>query len=119
MMAATYRPARWPGAITRPRGRVSNVEEPYVLGIALDERAPRFHVLAHEHAEQLVGLGSVVERHLEQHPVRRVHRGFPQLARVHLAEPLEPLYAVSRPGVFAPFGDARLDHRVPFPVRVG
>src|SRR5579875_4226150 len=36
-----------------------DVEEPDVLGVALDERAPRIDVLAHQDAEQLVGLGGV------------------------------------------------------------
>src|ERR1700753_459179 len=64
----------------------SDVEEPDVLGVALDERSPRLDVLTHQHAEQLVGLGRVVQGHLEQHPVGRVHGGFPQLGRVHLTE---------------------------------
>src|SRR5215831_4012121 len=89
-----------------------DVEESGVLGIALDERPPGFHVLAHEHAEQLVGLSGVVERHLQQDPAGRIHRGFPQLARVHLAEPLEPLHAIPRPGVLAALSDARFDQRV-------
>src|ERR1700743_2813890 len=72
----------------------SDVEEPDVLGIALDERAPRLDVFTHQHAEQLVGLGRVVHRHLAQHTASRVHRGLPQLGRVHLAQALEALDAV-------------------------
>src|SRR5262245_9267103 len=63
-------------APTSPPGAAgSDVEEPHVLGVALDERPARLHVLAHEHAEQLVCLGRVVEGDLKEHPVLRVHGG--------------------------------------------
>src|SRR5438034_3040007 len=58
------RAARAGGPARRRLG--SDVEEPHVLGVALDERPARLHVLAHEHAEQLVGLRRVVQRDLEQ-----------------------------------------------------
>src|SRR6202044_3198581 len=77
-----------PGAV---RPGASDVEEPDVLGIALDERAARLDVLAHQHGEQLVGLGRVVHRDLAEHPAGRVHRGLPQLDGIHLAQALEPL----------------------------
>src|ERR1700719_4941049 len=77
----------------------SDVQEPDVLGVAGDERAAGLDVLAHQHAEQLIGLGRVIQGHLQQDPAGRVHRGFPQLVGVHLAQALEPLYAVPRPRV--------------------
>src|SRR5260370_20289720 len=79
----------------------SDVEEPDVLRVAGNERAARLDVLAHQHAEQLVGLGRVVERDLEQDPLRRVHRGLPQFLGVHLAQALEALHGVPRPRVLA------------------
>src|SRR5579871_5216842 len=94
------------------RAARSDVQEPDVLGVAGDERAARLDVLAHQHAEQLVGLGRVVERDLEQEPLRRVHRGLPQLLGVHLAQALEALYGVPRPRVLAPLGDPGLDQPV-------
>src|SRR3712207_6631216 len=39
----------------RPRPASSDVQEAHVLGVALDEGATGVHVLAHEHAEELVG----------------------------------------------------------------
>src|SRR5258708_39655473 len=66
----------------------SDVEEPDVLGVTGDERATCLHVLAHQHGEQLVGLGRVVERDLAQDPLGGVHGGLPQLVGVHLAEAL-------------------------------
>src|SRR5215468_7983842 len=89
--------------------RALDVEEPHVLGVALDERPPCLHVLPHQDAEQLVRLRGVVERDLEQHAVRGVHRGFPQFGGVHLAKALEPLHSIARPRVLAPGRDARLD----------
>src|SRR5260370_8708497 len=76
---------------------LSDVQEPDVLRVAGNERAARLDVLAHQHAEQLVGLGRVVERDLEQDPLPRVHRGLPQFLRVHLAPALEPLHRVPGP----------------------
>src|SRR5512133_3569044 len=69
----------------------SDVEEADVLGVAGDEAAAGLDVLTHEDAEQLVGSRGVVEGDLEQDPGLRVHRGLPQLGRVHLAEALEAL----------------------------
>ena len=43
-----------------------HVEETNILGIAGDEAAPGLDVLAHQHAEQFVGGGGVVERHRTQ-----------------------------------------------------
>ena len=69
----------------------SDVQETNVLGVALDERSACFHVLTHQHAEQFVGGGRVVESDLEQGTGVRVHRGGPELFVVHLAQALEPL----------------------------
>src|SRR5215211_7833564 len=44
--------------------RALDVKEPDVLGVALDERAPRLDILAHQNAEQLVGRCGVVEADL-------------------------------------------------------
>src|SRR3954453_6416749 len=69
----------------------SDVEEPDVFGVADDEGPPGLDVLAHQHAEQLVRGGRVVEGDQPQDPVGRVHRGLPQLLGVHLAEALVAL----------------------------
>src|ERR1700752_3466258 len=105
--------------ITAGHAARSDVQEPDVLGVAGDERAARLDVLAHQYAEQLVGLGRVVERDLEQDPPRRVHRGVPQFLGVHLAQALEALHGVPRPRVLAALGDAGLDQPVALGVAVG
>src|SRR5260370_30484609 len=97
------KPAGASGPVSR-----SDVQEPDVPRVPGDERAARLDVLAHQHAEQLVGLGRVIERYLQQDPPRPVHRGVPQLARVHLPQALEPLHALPRPRVLAAFGDPGL-----------
>src|SRR5690242_4766880 len=43
-----------------------------------DELAAAFHLLAHQFAEQLLGLLSVVERHLQQGPLGGIKRCRPQ-----------------------------------------
>ena len=62
-----------------------------VAGIPLDEVAARLDLVAHQHREHLVGSGGVLDGHLLEDAVRRVHGRLAQLARVHLAEALEPL----------------------------
>src|SRR5262245_42227566 len=79
--------------------RSLDIEETDVLGVALDEVATGFDVLAHEHAEQLVRLGRVVEGDLKKNPVVRIHRGIPELDRRHLAESLVPGDPVVAPWV--------------------
>src|SRR5215472_14443895 len=64
---------------------VLDVEETDVLGVALDESPPGLHVLAHENAEELIGLSRVIQRHLTQNAAGRIHCGLPELAGVHLA----------------------------------
>src|SRR3954453_8970443 len=94
-----------------------NVEEPDVLGVAGDERAPGLDVLAHQHAEQFVRRRSIIQGDLEQHPLLRVHRGVPQLLCVHLAEALEPLNGIL--GQLLAALDAGRDQAVALAVGVG
>src|SRR6267154_1853478 len=56
-----------------------DVEELDVLGVALDERPAGLDVLTHQHAEHLVSLRCIIHSDLLEHPLRRVHRGVPQL----------------------------------------
>src|SRR6478735_5796894 len=69
----------------------SDVEELHVAGVLLDERPTRLDVLTHEHGEDLVGLGGVVERDLQQRAAVLVHRRLAELLVVHLAEALVAL----------------------------
>src|SRR6476619_4648858 len=71
----------------RPAER-SDVEEADVFCVALDERPALLDVLAHQDGEHLVGLGGVLQGHLQEQPVVGVGRGVPQLVGVHLAETL-------------------------------
>src|SRR5688572_28954974 len=81
-----------PGQACRRRvGRRSDIQEPDVLGVAGDEAAAGFDVLAHEDAEQLVGGRGVLDGDLQQDAGLGVHGGLPQLLGVHLAQALEPL----------------------------
>src|SRR5438093_13258888 len=67
----------------------SSVDE-CVLRVRLDEGATGFDVLAHQDGEHPVGLDRVLEIHSLQYAGLGVHRGLPELLRVHLAETLEP-----------------------------
>src|SRR4051794_12382648 len=75
-----WRPAGWPA----PRPAESDVEEADVFGVALDESATQFDVLAHEDREDLVRLRGVLEGDLQHQPLIGVHRRLPQLLGVHL-----------------------------------
>ena len=57
-----------------------------VVGILLDELAPWFHVIAHEHGEYLVCLSGILYGHLLEQARFWIHGGFPELLGIHLAE---------------------------------
>src|ERR1700722_16018705 len=68
---------------------ISEVEEPDVLGVHLDELASQVHVLAHQDRADLVGQRRLLHPDLQQRAAAGVHGGVPELAEVHLAEALE------------------------------
>src|SRR5664280_1551137 len=68
-----------------------DVEVHDLEGVLLDEGPPRFDGVAHQHGEQLVGLGRVLDPDLEEAAALRVHRRGPELLGVHLAEALVAL----------------------------
>src|SRR5690606_35748676 len=62
-----------------------------VPGVALDELAARLDGVAHEGREDAVGGGGVLDGDLLEDARLGVHRGGPELLRVHLAEALVAL----------------------------
>ncbi len=76
-------------AVDRRAG--SDVKVLDLAGLGLDEVLARLDLLAHEHREDLVGLGGVLDVDPQQRPRLRVHRRLPELVGVHLAEALEAL----------------------------
>ena len=81
----------WGGTGSGTGAARSDVEEPHVGGIALDEGAALLDVVAHEDREGLVRVGGLVEGDLLEDPGRGVHGGLPQLVVVHLAQALVAL----------------------------
>src|SRR5437868_15427363 len=69
----------------------SDVEVLHVERVRLDEFAARLDFVPHERREDLVRGVGIGELYLEQGAGLRVHGGFPELLRVHLAETLVPL----------------------------
>src|SRR4051794_32519475 len=69
----------------------SDVEVLHVERVRLDELAARLDLIAHERREDLVRGVGIRELYLEQGAGLRVHRGCPELLRVHLTETLVPL----------------------------
>src|SRR6478735_3441659 len=53
--------------------RILEVKEPNVFRVPGDERPARLDVLAHQHQEQPVGGGRILQRDLQQQPVGGVH----------------------------------------------
>src|SRR5699024_5827798 len=76
------------------RGPTSDVEEADVLGVLLDEPPTGLDVVAHQHGEDGVRVGGLVDRDLLQGAGVGVHRGGLQLLPVHLAQTLVALDAV-------------------------
>src|SRR4051794_11433933 len=95
-----------------------DVEELHVTRVLLDERAPGLDVLTHEDGEDLVGLGGIVERDLQQGAGALVHRRLAELLVVHLAETLVALDRVVLRQTPAP-GLTELPQPVALPVAVG
>src|ERR1700741_5217072 len=58
-------------------------------GVFLNELAAVFDVFAHQRGKDLFGFDNVLELDLEERPGVRIHRGFPELRRIHLAKTLE------------------------------
>src|SRR5690554_408500 len=81
-----------------PRSYASNIEIGYCQGVLLDELATRFHMVAHQRVEDLVGGDGVVDGDLQHAAVFRIHGGFPQLVGVHLTQPLVALDGMTTSG---------------------
>ena len=58
-------------------------------GVILDEFAARLDVFAHQGRENVFGRDGIFQFDLKQGAGIRIHRGFPQLLRVHFAQALE------------------------------
>src|SRR6185503_3224621 len=78
---------------------ISHVEVAHVERILFDELPARLDLVAHQHAEELVGAHRIVDSDAEQSPRVRAHRGLPELVGVHLAEALvaRDRHAFARP----------------------
>src|SRR5436305_3142548 len=64
---------------------------PHFQRVVLNERPPRLDLVAHEDGEDGVGVDVVLDLHAEEAALGWVHRGLPELHRVHLAEALVAL----------------------------
>ena len=67
-----------------------------VGGVSLDELTAGLHIVAHEHGEDLVGFGCILDAHLLQQAVGGIHGGLPELFGVHLTKTFVALCVQSR-----------------------
>src|SRR5215210_4361682 len=81
--------------------KVSSIQVLHLSGVLLYEGLARLDLVAHERREELVGDRRGLDRYLQERPVLRVHRGIPELVRVHLPEALEAADAGVAVGVQA------------------
>ena len=65
----------------------SNIQIPHIQRIVFDELPPGLDLIAHQRREHQIRLGVILGADLQQRADGRVHRGRPQLVRVHLAQP--------------------------------
>src|SRR5574337_357771 len=88
----------------------SDVQIGYLERVGFDEVATRFDRLTHQHGKYLVGGDRVLDTDLQQASGIGIHRGVPQLLRVHFTQALEALDAAAFLGFFqqpvARFGEA-------------
>src|ERR1019366_7721371 len=64
----------------------STIQVAHAQCIGLDELAARLDFLAHQAGKYFVRRNSILDLNAEQAPRLRVHRGFPELLRIHLAQ---------------------------------
>src|SRR5438445_6381504 len=69
---------------------VLDVEVADALGVRLDELLAGLDVRSHQPLERVVDRRGVFDRDAKKDARRRIHRGLPELLRVHLAETLHP-----------------------------
>ncbi len=69
---------------------LSDVEEPDVLGVALDELLARSDIVAHQRGEDLLRQRRIFQFDLDQVPQSRIHRGVSKFGSIHLAQSFEP-----------------------------
>src|SRR5271167_2045467 len=69
----------------------SDVEVADVERVLFDELAPRLDLVAHQRAEDFLSFLARRNLHPQHRPRLRVHRGLPELPRIHLAQPLVAL----------------------------
>src|SRR5712691_9962435 len=74
----------------RPAEPISNIQIHDFEGVVLDELAARFDVFSHERRENIFSRDGILKFHLEERAGVRVHRGLPELRRIHFAKTLEP-----------------------------
>src|SRR6266478_5497906 len=73
------------------RGAHSDVEVADVERVLLDELAARLDLVAHQLLEHLLSVLLRTDLHAQHRARLRIHRGLPQLLRVHLAQTLVAL----------------------------
>src|SRR2546426_1446994 len=83
------RPAANPAVCLQRAGLY--IQELHIASVLFDELAARLDLIAHQHREELVRRGGVVDRDLLKRARGRVHRRHSKLVGVHLSEPLEAL----------------------------
>src|SRR2546421_2955772 len=54
--------------------------------MTLNKPLPRSHLITHQHIENLISLHRLLNRHLQNRPLRRIHRRIPQRLRIHLPQ---------------------------------
>src|SRR5262249_62209598 len=69
-----------------------DIEIADIQRVGFDELPARLDLVTHEGREDVVRLVRVLDLHLQERAAPRIHRGLPELPRVHLAEALVALY---------------------------
>jgi len=72
---------------------VSDIQVGNLQGIGLDKLPARIHIVTHQAGKDLVCGDGVLDGDLQHTTAFRIHGGFPQLFRVHFAQPLVALEA--------------------------
>jgi hypothetical protein len=79
------------GGGSKKYGERSNIEVSHFQGMVLDEITPWFNLVSHERREHVIGNFDIIDFHLNQGTVGRIHGGIPERFRIHFPQSFVPL----------------------------
>ena len=71
-----------------------------ISGIILNKLAARWHIVTHQHGEYIISIGVILNFHLTQQTVFRIHGGVPKLNFTHFTQTFVSLHMHTLVAIF-------------------